>query len=71
MSTVAKVVVTIGALVGFLFLFGVIVGLNKQSGNSTPGIWGIILLFGLIAGLRAIWKKPSQNNNDEQRLDKS
>ena len=71
MSTTAKILVTIGAIVGFFLLFGVTVGVRKESGSSTPGIMGIILLFGLIAGIRAIWKKPSDNNDDEQTLDKS
>lgn len=68
----SKVIVTIGILIGFFFLFGVIVFANKGSG--TPGLLGLILFAGLIAGLRAVWKKPATKNEitetDKHQLDK-
>jgi len=45
---------------------------RKGSGNSTPGILGIILMFGMIAGIRAVWKKPTDDkDNDNHQLDKT
>jgi F0F1-type ATP synthase assembly protein I len=66
----SKVIVTIGILIGFFFLFGIIVYANKGSG--TPGILGLILFMGLIAGLRAVWKKQTDKNEetDKHQLDK-
>lgn len=68
----SKVIVTIGIFIGFFSLFGVIVLANKGSG--TPGLLGLILFAGLIAGLRAVWKKPAIKNEitetDKHQLDK-
>ena len=59
MSTGAKTLVTIGIIIGFIFLFGVIVASN---GGGRPGIFG----------LRAVWKKPAtEKDNDNQQLDKT
>lgn len=68
----SKIIVTIGILIVFFFLFGVIVYANEGSGS--PGIIGLILFAGLIAGLRAVWKKPTAKNEtsetDKHQLDK-
>ena len=68
----SKVIVTIGIIIGFIFLFGVIVASNKGSG--TPGLLGLILFAGMIAGIRAVWKKPSIKNEisetDKHQLEK-
>lgn len=72
MSKGAKVLVTIGIIIGFLFFFGLLTASRKGSGNSTPGILGIILFGGMIAGIRAIWKKPNDDKgNDNHQLDKT
>jgi len=69
MSTGAKTLVTIGIIIGFIFLFGVIVASN---GGGRPGIFGLILAGGMIAALRAVWKKPAtEKDNDNQQLDKT
>jgi len=68
----SKVIVTIGIIIGFIFLFGVIVASNK--GGGTPGFLGLILFAGMVAGIRAVWKKPSPKNEitetDKHQLDK-
>ncbi len=69
MGTGAKTIVTIGIIIGFIFLFGVIVA---SSGGGRPGIFGLILAGGMIAALRAVWKKPSiEKQDDNQQLDKT
>ena len=71
----SKIIVTIGAIVLFLFLFGILIASQKGSGNSNPGIIGLILFGGLIAGLKSIWKKSEStskdDDNDNFKLDKS
>lgn len=69
MSSLAKFLVTVGMIVGFFFLFGVIVVMKEQSGSSIPLFFGVILFFGLFAGIKAVWKKPKEEN-DNHHLDK-
>jgi ATP/ADP translocase len=68
----SKEVATIGILIVFFLLFGMIIYSNK--GSSAPGFLDIILVFVLIAGLRAVWKKPNNNDSvtetDKHKLDK-
>lgn len=68
----SKIIVTIGIIVVFIFLIGVVIAANE--GSSTPGFLGLILFAGMIAGIRAVWKKPSGKNeitkNDNHQLDK-
>ena len=71
-----KILVTIGAILIFLLIFGVLIASQKSSGNSNPGIFGIILFGGLIAAIRAIWKKPDsliekKKEDDNFKLDKT
>ena len=64
MSQLSKIVVTIVVVVLFVVLFGAIVGSMQ---GSTPGIFGLIVFAALIGALRAIWKKPEnedENNNN-------
>lgn len=68
MSNVSKILVTIGIVIGFLFFFGLLTASRSSGGNSTPGIFGIILFVGMIAGIKAVWKKD--NNDDKHQLDK-
>lgn len=39
-------------------------------GGRNPGILGLIFLIGLIAAIRAIWKKPKESNADNTSLKK-
>ncbi|MEP2059921.1 MAG: hypothetical protein ABJJ05_19080 [Maribacter litoralis] len=72
MSTGAKVLVTIGILIGFFFLFGALTFTRKSGGSTTPGIFGLILFGGMVAGIRAVWKKPKNNDDsDNHQLDKT
>ena len=68
---ISKILVTLGIIVAFLFIFGVLTFNAKSSGSSSPGIFGIILFIGLIAGLKAVWKKPAKTEEkDNHQLDK-
>ena len=69
MSNISKIFVTIGIIIGFLFFFGLLTASRSSGGNSTPGIFGIILFVGMIAGIRAVWKKE-KGNDDNHQLDK-
>ena len=69
MSNFSKVLATIGAVFGFLFIFGIIVASQKSNGGSSSGVFGFILFGGLIGGIRAIWKKPPTDvKNDECKM---
>ena len=64
MSELSKILATIGVVVLFVIIFGAIVGSMSDAGQ-TPGILGLIVLGALIGALRAIWKKPK--NNEKKR----
>lgn len=70
MRTVLKIV-----LIGFGFLLLVIpYGLMKSLNTFTSGVSGIIgfaLIFGFLAGARAIWRyNPEKKGTDGHQLDK-
>ena len=49
---------------------------RQESGYKTPGLLSLVLLFGVIAAVRAVFKhKPEDDkkndNNDKYKLDKS
>ena len=72
MSKLSKVLVTIGIIIGFLFVFAFLVYSRRQGGHSTPGILGLILFAGMIAGINAVWKKTNDDDdNDNHQLDKT
>lgn len=60
MSELSKILATIGVVVLFVIIFGAIVGSMSDAGQ-TPGILGLIVFGALIGALRAIWKKPKNN----------
>ena len=55
----------------FFIIFGAIAGSMSDAGR-TPGILGLIVFGALIGALRAIWKKPKNddNNNNTSILQK-
>ena len=63
MSKLAKILVTIGVVFLFFIVFAVIAGVMSDAGR-TPGIFGLIVFGALIGALRAIWKKP-KNEDDK------
>ena len=60
MSRASKIIVTIVIIV----LFTVIVGVRGDAGYKTPGPLGLIVGFGMIGAIRAVWKKDQNENND-------
>lgn len=71
MRTVTKLLVSISIfLIGGLFITLIGEGTGRTKGG---GPVGIIIMFGIIAAIRAVWKyKPeSENNNDEHKLNKN
>lgn len=64
MSQISKILVTIGIVVLFFIIFGAIAGAASDAGR-TPGILGLIVFGAFIGALRAIWKKPKNEDNDD------
>ncbi len=71
MGKSAKILVTIGVVLLFFIVFGAIAGARSDAGR-TPGIFGLIVFGALIGALRAIWKKPKKEdeNNGNSILQK-
>ncbi|MBP5548132.1 MAG: hypothetical protein J6X58_04475 [Bacteroidales bacterium] len=67
MSTAAKVLVTIGAIFAYILIATPITAAMKESGSS-PGFIGLILLVALIGAIRAIWKKPKNNKDNNSSM---
>ncbi len=63
---ISKIIITIGIIIGFLFLFGLLTASRSSGGSSTPGIFGIILMVGMIAGIKSVWKKEKDDNDNHQ-----
>jgi Na+/melibiose symporter-like transporter len=64
MSKSAKVMVTIGAIFFYIIIATPILAAMKESGQSS-GFVGLILLVALIGAIRAIWKKPNNEEDDK------
>lgn len=65
MSKSAKVLVTIGAIFLYVIIATPILAAMKESGQSS-GFVGIILMVALIGALRAIWKKPKDDEGNSE-----
>ena len=57
MSKASKIIVTIVIIMLLIVLFAVIVGVRSDAGASTPGPFGLIVSFGMIGAISAVWKK--------------
>ncbi len=69
MSKTSKILATVGVIFLFLILSGALQA-GSGHGGKNPGILGLILLFGVIAGIRAIWKQSDGNDADNTPLKK-
>ena len=69
MNKSAKVLVTIGAIFLYIIIATPILAAMKEAGQSS-GFVGIILMVALIGALRAIWKKPKKEE-DNNKCDNS
>ena len=67
MNKTSKIIVTIVIIVAFIFLFGIIVGVRGDNGNSTPCIFGLIVFAGMIGAIRAVWKKDQNEDNHPEK----
>ena len=65
MNKASKIIVTIVIVVVFIALFAVIVGVRGDAGYSTPGPFALIIFFGMIGAIRAVWKKDKNENVNE------
>lgn len=64
MSITSKILATTALIVVFLILNGLLQA-GSNPGGRNPGIFGIIFLVGLIAALRAVWRKSKTDNTDQ------
>ncbi len=64
MNKVSKILVTIGIVFIFFILFGAIVGIRGEAGHRTPGILGLAVFAGMVGALKAVWKKPKKDENE-------
>ena len=64
MQKTAKILVTVVIVAIFIVLYGLVMMAKQHAtGSNRPGFIGIILFVGLIASLRAIWKKDKTEND--------
>lgn len=63
MSSLAKILVTIGAIFLF-FIIAVPISVAIKSSGSSPSFIILILFMGLIGAIRAVWKSKKDDNND-------
>ena len=68
MSKLSKIIMTIGVIVVFIVLQAIIVEVRQSSGAHRPGIFGLIVVAGMIGAIRAIWKKGDKNNNNDSAM---
>lgn len=57
MNKSSKIILTVVAIVLFIILFAIIIGVRTDAGHSTPGILSIFLFFAVVEAVKAIWKK--------------
>lgn len=65
MSQSFKIFVTIGAIILFLIISCAIIGIGNDSGQKTPYIFVLSTFVALFFLLHAIWKKPKQNDDND------
>lgn len=63
MSKLAKILVTVGVVFLF-FIITIPITEGIKSSGSSPTFINLILLMGLIGGIKAIWKSEKKDNND-------
>ena len=63
MSKLAKILVTVGVVFLF-FIITIPITAGIKSSGSSPTFINLILLMGLIGGIKAIWKSEKKDNND-------
>ena len=69
MTRTSKILATFGIFIIFLLFNGLLQAGSGPGGRNT-GIIGMILLFGLIAAIRSVWKKTEAKVPEETKLDK-
>lgn len=62
MKKSAKILTTIILVVIFLIIFAIILFIRQSNGYRSAGMLGVILGFGLLAALGAVWKKSNNDN---------
>lgn len=63
MSKLAKLLVTVGVVFLF-FIITIPITAGIKSSGSSPTFINLILLMGLIGGIKAIWKSEKKDDND-------
>lgn len=65
MSKLAKILVTVGVVfLFFIITIPIPITAGIKSSGSSPTFINLILLMGLIGGIKAIWKSEKKDDND-------
>ena len=64
MEKFTKIIVTVVIVIAFILSWTLVVFLMESTGRGTPGILGMAVMCVFIAALRAIWKKPKDNDDN-------
>jgi hypothetical protein len=70
MTRTSKILATVGIVLVFM-IFSAALQAGSGPGGRPPGILGLALFLGLIAGIRAVWKKSDDKDTGDTPLDKS
>lgn len=70
MKKASKIIVTIVAIIAFVFLSAVNNFVRKQAGFHTPGTLGTIIFAAFIGALIAVWEKPNGKGGNDSNIQK-
>ncbi len=63
MNKFSKIVITAVIIFVFIVLFGALTGIRGDAGQTTPGIFGLILFAGMFGAIKAVWKKGNDKGD--------
>ncbi len=67
MNKGVKLIVIVGLIFLWFILSFLLLAVRQEAGEDGPGYFAFILLVGLIAGIRAVWKHTPENSNEKSK----